>query len=68
LLSLAQRKLESPEYKNVEEDHRVAMIKVETTLIAAEDLKKYGNALDKVSRGELVVSYWLSETKQSKVD
>jgi hypothetical protein len=25
------------------------MIKVETTLIAAEDLKKYGNALDKVS-------------------
>jgi DNA repair protein RAD50 len=44
-----KRKLSSEEYKNVEERHRVAMIKHVTTKTAAEDLKKYGNALDKVS-------------------
>jgi DNA repair protein RAD50 len=44
-----KRKLSSEEYKNVDERHRVAMIKHVTTKTAAEDLKKYGNALDKVS-------------------
>lgn len=42
-----KRKLASSEYKNVHEQFRVAMIKHETTKIAAADLKKYGNALDK---------------------
>jgi DNA repair protein RAD50 len=45
---VAQRKLSSPEYKDVDEQHRIVVIKVETTQIAAEDLKKYGNALDNV--------------------
>jgi hypothetical protein len=44
-----QRKLSMPEYKGVDESYRVAMIKYETTQIAAEDLKKYYGALDKVS-------------------
>jgi hypothetical protein len=37
------------EYKDVDERHRVVTIKVETTKIAGEDLKKYYSALDKVS-------------------
>jgi DNA repair protein RAD50 len=44
-----QRKLSTPEYKGVDERYRVAMIKHETTQIAADDLKKYYGALDKVS-------------------
>lgn len=44
-----QRKLSAPEYKNVDEQCRVAEIKHATTQIAAEDLKKYYTALDKVS-------------------
>jgi DNA repair protein RAD50 len=44
-----QRKLSTPEYKGVDERYRVAMIKHETTQIAADDLKKYDGALDKVS-------------------
>ena len=51
-LTLLQRKLSSPEYKDVDEKHRVAVIKYETTIIAADDLKKYGNALDKVRTTE----------------
>ena len=47
--SFVQRKLLSEEYKDVDEQYRVAMIKLTTTKTAAEDLKKYGNALDKVS-------------------
>jgi hypothetical protein len=43
-----QRKLSSTEYKDVDEEYRVAMIKMRTTKVAAEDLRKYGNALDKV--------------------
>jgi hypothetical protein len=43
-----QRKLSSPEYKDVPEQHRIATIKKETTKIAAEDLKKYEKALDQV--------------------
>jgi len=39
----------APEYKNVEEEYRKAMIMFETTTIAAEDLKKYYSAVDKVS-------------------
>lgn len=45
-----QRKLSSHEYKDVDEQHRVATIKKETTQIAADDLKKYEKALDQVSR------------------
>jgi hypothetical protein len=33
----------------VEEDYRKAMIKYETTITAADDLKKYYTAIDKVS-------------------
>jgi DNA repair protein RAD50 len=42
-----QRKLLSPEYKNVDEEYRVATIKLETTQLAVKDLEKYHNALDK---------------------
>ncbi len=49
-LSLLQkRKLSSAEYKEVDEQYRVANIKMITTNLAAQDLKKYGNALDKVT-------------------
>ena len=44
-----QRKLASPEYKDVDEEYRVAMIKYETTQMAVKDLDKYHAALDKVS-------------------
>jgi DNA repair protein RAD50 len=47
LILLFKRKLSSPDYKNVDEKFRIALIDVETTQIASEDLKKYGNALDK---------------------
>jgi DNA repair protein RAD50 len=43
-----KRKLSSPEYKDVDEQFRIANIKLFTTKVAADDLKKYGNALDKV--------------------
>lgn len=46
--SLEQRKLSTPEYRNVDEEYRVATIKHTTTQIAADDLKKYASALDKV--------------------
>jgi hypothetical protein len=47
-LKLSKRKLSGVEYKDVDEQYRVANIKMVTTKLAAEDLKKYGNALDKV--------------------
>lgn len=37
----------SAEYKDVDEEYRVAKIKHSTTKLAAQDLRKYGNALDK---------------------
>lgn len=43
-----RRKLSAPEYKDVDEQYKVAMIRAETTQIAAEDLKKYQKALDQV--------------------
>ena len=43
-----KRKLSSPEYKNVDREYRVELIKSETTQMAAEDLKKYQKALDEV--------------------
>ncbi len=46
----SQRKLSAPEYKNVDEEHRVAMIKHETTQMAVRDLDKYHSAVDKVRR------------------
>lgn len=46
----SQRKLSAPEYKNVNEEHRVAMIKHETTQMAVRDLDKYHSAVDKVRR------------------
>ena len=48
-----QRKLSSPEYKDVDEEYRVAMIKYETTQMAVKDLDKYHAALDKVSTNVL---------------
>jgi DNA repair protein RAD50 len=42
-----QRKLKTPEYNDIDERHRVVMIKAETTQIAVHDLEKYYNALDK---------------------
>ena len=44
-----QRKLSAPEYKEVDEEYRVAMIKYETTQMAVKDIEKYHSALDKVS-------------------
>jgi phage gp16-like protein len=44
----SQRKLSAPEYKNVDEQYRVATIKHTTTKVAADDLKKYYSALDRV--------------------
>lgn len=46
---MSKRKLSSAEYKDVDEQYRVANIKMITTNLAAQDLKKYGNALDKVT-------------------
>jgi DNA repair protein RAD50 len=46
--SHVKRKLSSAEYKDVDEQYRIANIKMITTNLAAQDLKKYGNALDKV--------------------
>ena len=43
----SQRKLNAPEYKNVEEEHRVAMIKYDTTQMLVRDIEKYYTALDK---------------------
>jgi len=42
-----KRKLLTPEYKDIDERHRVKMIEYETTMIAVTDLDKYHNALDK---------------------
>jgi DNA repair protein RAD50 len=44
-----QRKLASPEYKDIDERCRKTTIEHTTTLLAAEDLKKYYSAIDKVS-------------------
>jgi DNA repair protein RAD50 len=44
-----QRKLTSPEYKDIDERCRKTTIEHTTTLLAAEDLKKYYSAIDKVS-------------------
>lgn len=42
-----KRKLSADEYKNVDEQHRVASIKHDTTQLASADLKKYYTAVDK---------------------
>jgi hypothetical protein len=47
-LVILQRKLSQPEYRDVEEEHRVATIKHETTQMAVRDVEKYYAALDKV--------------------
>lgn len=39
--------MSTEEYKDVDEQYRVANIKHVTTQMAAEDLKKYWNAVDK---------------------
>jgi len=41
--------LKGEDYKDVFEQYRVCNIKTTTTKYAAEDLKKYANAMDKVS-------------------
>mmetsp|Transcript_27257 Transcript_27257/g.40242 ORF Transcript_27257/g.40242 Transcript_27257/m.40242 type:complete len:1418 (-) Transcript_27257:229-4482(-) len=41
-----KRKLLTPEYKNIDERHRQAMIKHDTTNLAVSDLDKYKKALD----------------------
>ena len=46
---ILQRKLDSPEYKDIDERCRKTTIEHTTTLLAAEDLKKYYSAIDKVS-------------------
>jgi len=43
-----QRKLDGEDYKGVDERYRVSTIKYTTTKAAADDLKKYANAMDKV--------------------
>jgi DNA repair protein RAD50 len=42
-----KRKLSTEEYKDVDEQFRSANIKYHTTMLAAEDVKKYWNAVDK---------------------
>jgi len=42
-----KRKLNTEEYKDIDERHRVRMIEHETTVIAVSDLEKYHRALDK---------------------
>ena len=42
-----KRKLSQQEYRNIDEEHRVAMIKFETTQMAVKDIEKYHAALDK---------------------
>ena len=42
-----KRKLSQSEYKNVEEDFRIASIKQDTTEMAVKDIDKYHSALDK---------------------
>jgi len=42
-----KRKLQSEDYKDVDERHRVKMIEHETTKLAVSDLDKYHSALDK---------------------
>lgn len=42
-----KRKLSQPEYKNVEEQFRVANIKFDTSEMAVKDIEKYHSALDK---------------------
>jgi DNA repair protein RAD50 len=42
-----RRKLQAPEYKNVDREYKEANIKMETTQMAAKDLEKYSQALDK---------------------
>lgn len=48
MITTSKRKLSAPEYRSVDEDYRVAMIKYETTQMAVKDLEKYHKALDKV--------------------
>jgi DNA repair protein RAD50 len=42
-----KRKLSQSEYRNVDEDYRVASIKHDTTEMAVKDIEKYHSALDK---------------------
>lgn len=42
-----KRKLKAPEYRNVEDEFRIATIKMETTEMAVKDIEKYHSALDK---------------------
>ncbi len=44
---MLKRKLDTEEYKNIDERHRRAAIMYETTNIAVSDLEKYYSALDK---------------------
>lgn len=45
-----QRKLSRPEYKEVDKQYKIAMVKKETTEVAVEDLQKYQAALDQVRK------------------
>lgn len=42
-----KRKLQTPEYKDIDERHRVKMIETETSSLAVQDLEVYHSALDK---------------------
>lgn len=44
LLLASQKKLRSEEYRDIDERHRVVVIKYETTQIAVADLDKYYSA------------------------
>lgn len=50
-----KRKLSADEYKNVDEQFRVEMIKFETTQVAVKDLDKYYTALDKVRQVHVIL-------------
>lgn len=47
LLTAVQRKLKTPEYKDIDLRHRKAMVYFNTTQTAVTDLEKYHAALDK---------------------
>lgn len=42
-----QRKLQTPEYKDIDERHRIKMIENETCILAVADLDLYYSSLDK---------------------
>ena len=67
-----QRKLKTPEYKDIDERHRHAMIKQSTTVCAVSDLEKYHAALDKAllryhglkirDINKIIRELWVSQT------